>query len=53
MYTTSMKSSDLTDATPTRREILYKIRVITSEQLGIPMEQIREDSRFTEDLHID
>lgn len=52
MYTTSMKTSDLTDAAPTRREILYKIRVITSEQLGIPMEQIREDSRFTEDLHI-
>ena len=52
MYATSMKASDLTDAAPTRREILYKIRVITSEQLGIPMEQIREDSRFTEDLHI-
>ncbi len=28
MYATSMKSSDLTDAAPTRREILYKIRVI-------------------------
>jgi len=52
MHTTSMKSSDLTDAVPTRREILYKIRVITSEQLGIPIEQISEDSRFTEDLHI-
>ena len=52
MYTTSMKSSDLTDAAPTRREILYKIRVITSEQLGIPFEQISADSRFTEDLHI-
>ncbi|MEE8156010.1 MAG: hypothetical protein V3T53_13740 [Phycisphaerales bacterium] len=52
MYTTSMKTSDLTDAVPTRREILYKIRVITSEQLGIPIERISEDSRFTEDLHI-
>ena len=52
MYTTSMNTSDLTDAVPTRREILYKIRVITSEQLGIPIEQISEDSRFTEDLHI-
>lgn len=52
MYTTSMNTSDLTDATPTRSEVLYKIRVITSEQLGIPIEQISEDSRFTEDLHI-
>lgn len=53
MHTTSMKASDLTDAIPTRREILYKIKVITSEQLGIPIEKITEDSRFTEDLHMD
>ena len=52
MFTTSMKTSDITDAAPTRREILYRIRVITSEQLGIPIDQISVDSRFTEDLHI-
>lgn len=52
MYTTSMNTSDLPDAAPTRGEVLYKIRVITSEQLGIPIEQISEDSRFTEDLRI-
>lgn len=51
MYCTSMNKSEITDA-PSRRDILYKIKVITSEQLGIPIDKIAEDSNFSEDLGI-
>ena len=51
MYCTSMNKSEITDA-PSRREILYKIKFITSEQLGIPVDKIAEDSNFSEDLGI-
>jgi len=34
----------------TRKEVLAKIFDITSEQLGVPLEKIREESRFVDDL---
>jgi len=34
----------------TRKEVLAKIFDITSEQLGVPLEKVREDSRFVDDL---
>ena len=34
----------------TRKEVLARIFDITSEHLGVPLEKIREDSRFVDDL---
>lgn len=51
MYSTSMNKSEITDL-PSRREILHRIRLISSEQLGIPIEKITEDSNFSQDLGI-
>ena len=51
MYSTSMNKSEITDL-PSRREILHRIRVLTSEQLGIAIDKIGEDSNFSEDLGI-
>ena len=49
--TTSVKDGDSNALS--RGEILYKIRLIVSEQMGIPMERIKAESRFVEDLHVD
>lgn len=53
IYATSMQDFDSTNSAWSRIEILLKVRMITAEQLGIPIDKIAEDSRFDEDLKID
>lgn len=33
--------------------VLFRVREITAEQLGLPLSRVQPDSRFIEDLHID
>ncbi len=40
-------------AWPSRAEVVCKLRAITAEQLGLPIESVQETSRFVEDLKLD
>jgi hypothetical protein len=53
VYAAAMSARESDLASLHRAEILCKVRVIVAEQLGIQIEEIREASRFIEDLHVD
>lgn len=53
VYATSMRDHDSANSAWSRSEVLLKVRMITAEQLGIPIDKIAEDSRFNEDLKMD
>lgn len=37
----------------TRDEVSLRVRKIVAEQLGLPLDDVREESRFIEDLSLD
>ena len=53
VYAAAMSAGEADLPSLRRAEILCRIRVIVSEQLGIPIGEVREASRFNEDLKVD